>query len=756
MRIKIIIIMLFTSACLFAQIEPYKNTKLTIDQRVKDLLARMTLEEKIAQMRPLSFSSFIKNGKIDEEKLAKATKYISYGTIEGQLLTAMEMAEYTNQIQKFFVEKTRLGIPLLVTTEAIHGAVQDNSTIFPQAIAQGSTFNPALVKRMTEMISNELKVQGVRQVLSPDLDLARELRWGRVEETYGEDPYLNGRMGVAFVQGFNENKIITTLKHFAAHGSPNGGLNLASVPGGERELRSIYLKPFEVVVKETQPLSIMNAYSSYDRIPIAGSRYFLTDILRKEWGFRGYVYSDWGSVDMLYSFHRTAKSEADAAMQAVKAGLDFEISSDCFAHLDSLVKNKFLDVAYIDTAVTRILKVKMAAGLFRNPYADLENFDKLMHTPEAIKLAGEIAEESVVLLKNEQNLLPIKSDIKSISIVGPNADNVQFGDYSWTKDNKYGITPLQGIKNLIGDKVQIKFTKGCDIHNFNNDFSEAINNTKNSDLTIVFVGSTSGALARESKNSVSGEGYDLSDLKLPGEQEELVKELHKTGKPVVVVLVSGKPFAIPWIKKNIPAIVVQWYGGEEAGKAIADILFGRVNPSGKLTVSFPQSVGHLPAYYNYYPTDKGYYKNPGSPEKPGQDYVFSAPDALWPFGHGLSYTSFKYDKLEVKKDKLKEDETAEIKITLTNTGSVDGKEVVQLYVRDKVSSVVTPVKELKRFEKVFLKAGENKTVTFALSMQELALYNAEMKKVVEPGEFELQIGTSAEKIVLKKIIEVVK
>jgi beta-glucosidase len=459
---------------------------------------------------------------------------------------------------------------------------------------------------------------------------------------------------------------------------------------------------------------------------------------------------------MLYSFHRTAKNEAEAAMQALTAGLDFEISSDCYAKLDSLVKNNILDVKFIDQAVSRILYTKFSAGLFENPFADREGFGKLMHQPDAIALSKEIAQESIVLLKNENNILPIKGDIKSISIVGPNADQVQFGDYSWTKDNRYGITPLQGIKNLIGDKVQINFTKGCDILDKKADFSEAINNTKNSDLTIVFLGTTSASLAREYKNSVSGEGYDLSDIKLPGVQEELVKELHKSGKPIIVVLVSGKPMAIPWVKANIPGILVQWYGGEEAGNAIAEVLFGKVNPSGRLNVSFPQSTGHLPVYYNYYPTDKGYYKRPGSHEKPGNDYVFASPDALWPFGFGLSYTSFKYEKLEVKNDKLKTDDTAEIKVTLTNTGSADGKEVVQLYVRDKVSSVVTPIRELKRFEKVFLKAGESKTVTFNLPVEELALYNAEMKKIVEPGEFELQIGSSSENILLRKTIEVIK
>lgn len=756
MKRLIFILLALIALPLYSQNEPYKNPKLNIEKRIKDLLGRMTLQEKIAQMRPLHFTSFMEKGKLNEELFPVKTKGMSYGCIEGITLTSKQLSDAVYSLQKYMVEKTRLGIPIFVTAEAIHGAVQDFCTTFPQAIAQGSTFNTELIGRMTREISRELKVMGVKQVLSPDLDLARELRWGRVEETFGEDPYLTSRMGVSFVKGFLENDVICTPKHFAAHGSPNGGLNLASVAGGERELRSIYLKPFEAVFKEAHPWSVMNAYSSYDRVPIAGSKYFLTDILRGEWGFKGYVYSDWGSVEMLKSFHGTAKDDADAAVQALTAGLDFEVASSCYAKLDSLVTNKLLDVSWIDKAVTNILRAKFASGLFENPYPDRENLDKVIHNRESVRLAKEIALESVILLKNERNILPIGENVKTIAVAGPNADQIQFGDYSWTKENKYGVTPLQGIKKLIGDKVQIKFTKGCDIHNYGNDFSEAINNTKNSDLTILFLGSTSASLARDYKNAVSGEGFDLSDLNLPGEQLELAKVLHNTGKPVIVVLVSGKPFAIPWIKENIPGILVQWYGGEEAGNAIAEILFGKENPSGRLNVSFPQSTGHLPVYYNYYPSDKGYYKNPGSKEKPGQDYVFATPDALWPFGYGLSYTNFKYETIEVDREKLKGNEAVRVSITLTNTGSREGQEVVQLYVRDKVSSVVTPVRELKRFQKVLLNPGERKTVTFELPMEELALYDANLKKVVEPGEFELQAGHSSSDIVLRKVIEVVR
>lgn len=370
-------------------------------------------------------------------------------------------------------------------------------------------------------------------------------------------------------------------------------------------------------------------------------------------------------------------------------------------------------------------------------------------------MALEIAEESIVLLKNEGNILPLKTDIKSIAVIGPNADQVQFGDYSWTRDNKFGITPLQGIKNITGGRVLINYARGCDIHTLDNSgFAEAIEAVNNSEAAIVFVGSQSASLARDYTNSTSGEGFDLSDLKLTGSQEDLIKEIYKTGKPVIVVLVSGKPFAIPWIKQNIPGIVVQWYGGEEAGNAIASVLFGKINPSGRLNVSFPQSVGHLPVYYNYYPSDKGFYKNPGTYEKPGKDYVFSNPEALWPFGFGLSYTKFEYKSMTIDKNMFNPTDTARIVITLSNTGSRSGKEVIQLYVRDKVSSVVAPVRELKRFKKISFEANETKTVEFSLPIMELAIYNRDLKKVVEPGEFVIQLGTSSNDIVLKKTIEV--
>lgn len=757
MKLIILSVQIFISFFCFAQNKRpvYKDPSQPIESRVKDLLKRMTLQEKVAQMQDISFSEISNENKMDAEKLNKHLKGLSYGCFEGMNTSVEEYAIAIDRIQEYVLQKSRLGIPMLSTSEALHGCVHAGATIFPQAIALGSTFNPPMINQMTRMITKELKVQGISQVLSPVLDLARELRWGRVEETYGEDPYLVSRMGVAFVKGFTENNIICTPKHFVAHGSPRGGLNLSSVAGGERELRSIYLKPFEAVIKEAQPMSVMNAYSSYDGIPLSSSHYLLTDILRKNLGFKGYVYSDWEAVGMLHSFQKTAVNEADAALQAVKAGLDMEIWSNCFAKLDSLVLSGALPIHYIDTAVSRILRAKFTIGLFEHPFSDFTNLKSEMHTPDAIQLALDLARESIILLKNENQLLPFKDNIKSIAVIGPNADKVQFGDYTWTNDNKYGVTPLQGIRAIAGNKIKLNYAKGCDTYSQKKDgFAEAVEAVLKSDVAVLFVGSSSASPGYPQPNATSGEGFDLSDLKLPGVQEELIKALKETGKPIVVVLVSGKPFAIPWVKENIPSVIQQWYPGEQGGNAIAEVLFGKTNPSGKLNVSFPQSVGHLPVFYNYYPSDKGYYKKRGSIDSPGKDYVFSSPDPVWAFGTGLSYTTFEYEKLSISKESFNSNETCHIEVTVKNTGAVDGKEVVQLYVDDKVSSVATPVHELKRFEKVFIKAGESVKVKFDLPMSELALYNVDMKRVVEPGQFELQVGTASNQIKLVKTIRV--
>jgi beta-glucosidase len=565
-------------------------------------------------------------------------------------------------------------------------------------------------------------------------------------------------MGVAYVKAFNGHRVITTPKHFVAHGSPGGGLNLASVAGGERELHSIYLKPFVKVIREANPYSIMNSYNSYDAVPVASSRKILTDILRNELGFKGYISSDWGSVDMLRTFHRTAADKADAARQAVLAGVDMEVYGDNYKKLDSLVKSGNLPEKQIDLCVSRILTAKFAMGLFDNPaIPDYENLDSVIHTRQAVSLALEAARESAVLLKNSNDLLPLDINrLRSVAVIGPNAGQVQFGDYMWTNDNRFGITPLQGIRNICGDRIKINYAKGCDLHSRDKGgLKEAVSAASKSDVALVFVGAMSGSPGRPYPNAVSGESFDLSDIALTGVQEDLIKAVQATGKPVVVILVAGKPSAIPWVKENCDAVVVQWYAGEQEGTAIAEILFGLVNPSGKLNVSFPKSVGHLPVFYNHYPTDKGFYNIRGTPDQPGRDYVFSDPFPVWAFGTGLSYTSFSYLKMNISGNTFTPDQTCTVEVIVKNTGKRDGKEVVQLYVRDEVSSVVTPVMELKRFSKVLIKAGETTVVTFELPIRELSLWNEKIEEVVEPGEFELMAGTASDNILLKETIQVV-
>lgn len=736
----------------------YKDSSRPVEERVKDLLGRMTLEEKLAQMQDLTFNQFSVNGVVGTLKMDSVLHGMSYGSIFGAKLSAEELAQSIVVLKKYIKKNNRLGIPIICEAEALHGLIQDGTTIFPQSIALGSTFNPELVGRVADVIAAETKATGVDQVLAPDLDLARELRWGRVEETYGEDPYLTSLMGVAYVKSFNAHKVITTPKHFVAHGSPSGGLNLASVAGSERELRSLYLKPFAAVIREACPYSVMNSYNSYEAVPIAASKKILTGILRDELGFKGYISSDWGSVDMLRHFHFTAANKAEAAKQAVLAGVDIEVDGNCYEKLDSLVKAGGLDESEIDKCVSRILTAKFAMGLFDdNTIPDSTNLKNVLHRQESSQLALEAARESAILLKNSNNILPLdKQKLHSIAVLGPNAAHVQFGDYMWTNDNQYGVTPLQGIQTIVGDKVKINYAKGCEIHSQDKSgFAEAVSAASRSDLTIVFVGSMSGSPGRPYPNSISGESFDLSDIALAGAQEDLVKAVKATGKPVIVVLVAGKPFAIPWVKDNCDAVIVQWYAGEQEGTAIAEILFGLVNPSGKLNVSFPKSVGHLPVFYNYYPTDKGYYNKRGTPENPGRDYIFSDPFPVWAFGAGLSYTTFEYLYMAVSSNVLADDQTCKIEVNVKNTGTRDGKEVIQLYVRDKVSSVVTPVKELRRFSKVFIKAGDTQKITFKLPMKELSLWNIDMKEVVELGEFELQVGTASDKILLTKIITVI-
>lgn len=748
-RLSFLLFLLLFQQGVGAQQPLYKNSTLPVRERVDDLLQRMTLEEKIAQIRHLHSWNIFNGQELDKDKLAAFAGDIGWGFVEGFPLTGENCRKNMRMIQEYMVKDTRLGIPIFTVAESLHGSAHEGSVIFPQNIALGSTFNPDLAYQKAALTSCDLHAQGMRQVLAPCIDVVRDLRWGRVEESYGEDPFLCGVLAVAETSGYLDNGISPMLKHFGAHGNPLGGLNLASVECGIRDLHDVYLKPFEMVITRLPVRAVMSTYNSWNRVPNSASAYLLTEVLRNQWGFKGYVYSDWGAIDMLQTFHHTAATPAECAVQALTAGLDVEASSECYLHLKQLIERGDFDERIVDESVRRVLTVKIERGLFEDPYG--ESLKKVeMHSAEAVGLSRKIADESVVLLKNENSLLPLDAGrLNSIAVIGPNAAQVQFGDYSWSRDNKDGVTPLEGLQNLLGDKVAIRYARGCSMMSGDTSLiPEAVEIARKSDVALVFCGSSSASLARDYSNTNCGEGFDLHDLCLTGGQSELIKAIYVTGKPVVLILVSGKPFTIAWEKEHLPAILVQWYAGEQAGTSIADVLFGNVNPSGKLTFSFPQSVGHLPAYYNHLPSDKGFYKKHGSNETPGRDYVFSSPEPLWAFGYGLSYTSFSMSDMTVQVER----DSVFVKTEILNTGKRAGQEVIQLYVRDLVSSVVTPIKQLKAFEKVELQPGERKKVLLRFPVAELALTNEMGQRIIEPGEFEIQLGNASDNILLKEII----
>lgn len=747
------------SVAVASHAQTYKDPNASIDERVEDLLGRMTLEEKIAQMNM--------NGMGEYRQLPHGA-----GVVESPFISVQEIARMSSETKRYARENTRLGIPPIQIGECLHGQLAMGATIFPQAIAQGSTWNPALVERMASVIALEASASGVDQALSPLFDLAREPRYGRTEECYGEDPYLVARMGVAFVEGMQgkaeytrvhgmaPGKLMCTAKHFAGYSVPAGGINLAPSSLGEREMRTLHLYPFEKVVKEANVCAVMPSYNEVDGMPAHSNRWLLTDVLRGEWGFGGYVFTDYGGLSQLHNFHHVAADASEAAVMGINAGVDLEAARpDAYARLSDLVKAGKVNEEQIDTAVRRILRAKFMAGLFDKPYPDPERLSEVVHRPEHVALALEVAQESAVLLKNDSALLPLDaSKLKSIAVIGPNADQVQYGDYTYTRDNRSGVTILQGLRDRLGSRVQINYAKGCNITGSDRSgIDEAVEAASKSDVAVVVLGETSVILSglgwgvglgeNEPRDPfVSGEGYDLTSLDPPGVQRELLQAVCATGKPVVLVMVHGRPWSIDWEKDHVPAILEAWYPGEQGGNAIAGILLGDVNPSGRLNCSVPRSVGHLPVTYDYKPSARGINREPGTPEKPGRDYVFSSPAPLFAFGHGLSYTTFEYNDLKI--DNNASAKTVKVSVNVRNTGSRDGKEVVQLYVNDRVSSVTTPQKMLKGFDKIELKTGEQKTVTFDLPYDELALWNASMQRVVEPGEFAVMIGRSAEDIAL--------
>jgi beta-glucosidase len=771
---------------LYGQLPPYKNPKLKIEERVNDLIGRMTIEEKVNQMLKLSLENLKpdNDGNIPEESLKELFKGESIGCldpprwnkVEDKPIDVKGIAKYSEAADKYLRENTRLGIPAIqVDLGGIHGQLAYDATIFPQTIGQGSTWNPELIKEMATLLAYEASLTGCDQFFAPLFDLARDPRYGRVEECFGEDPYHVAEMGKAFIIGMQgdpiitreripKNHIMSTAKHYVGYSTPIAGINIAPIQVGPRDFRDLHLYPFEKAVKEANVYSVMPSYSEVNGIPVHANKTLLKDILRTEFGFDGYVFADYGAVGMLHYKHKITSSKAETAIVALEAGVDQEGGNYAYSELITLAKEDKEVETLVNEAVKNILTVKFKAGLFDEPYKVPKNLSELIHTEKSVKLARQVAEESIILLKNQNNLLPLNiSSLKSIAVIGPNADQVQYGDYSISKDNNTGVTVLEGIKNIVGDKVIVKYAKGCGITDLDaSGFREAVEAAEKSDVVVLVIGGSSmslagvgwGELAELGGYPTCGEGYDRSELTPPGIQPELIKAIHKTGKPIVMVMVHGRAYTIKWEKENIPAILEAWYPGEEGGNAIARIIFGKVNPSGRLTVSVPQSEGHIPVFYNYKPTGRGYYRTPGTPEKPGRDYVFASTDPLFPFGYGLSYTKFEYSNLNIKQNKLSGDGKIELSVSVKNTGQMEGKEVIQIYINDKVSSVTTPVKVLKAFKKVNIKPGETTTVNFTISCKELGLWDKSMKYVVEPGDFEIMVGASADNIKLTDIITI--
>jgi beta-glucosidase len=747
----------------------YKNPRLPVERRVADLLGRMTLEEKVAQLvclwtgRPqvgpqTDFST--DRGDFSPEKARDVLKYgIGQIARQRERKDPREAARFANALQKWLVEQTRLGIPAIFHDEILHGLMAPKGTSFPTPIAMASSWDTELVARVFAAAALETRARGSQQVLGPNLDLAREPRWGRTEETYGEDPYLVSRMGVAVIKalqgqgpGVDGEHVIATAKHFAVHGQPEGGTNIAPGNYSERVIREYFLPSFEAAVKEAGVMSVMASYNEIDGVPSHANRWLLEKVLREEWGFTGFVSSDYYGIPQLESLHHVAADKAEAALLALDAGVDVELPDpDCYPELLHLVREGKVSEAALDRAVARNLRAKFLLGLFENPYVDPERAARVTNSPEHRELAAEMARRSIVLLKNEGNLLPLdRNQLKSVAVIGPNAARAHLGGYS--DDPGRAVSVLQGVTDKVGGRLKINYAEGCRITKEGGDWwadashlsdpaedarliAQAVEVAKASDACVVVVGGN-----EDTNKEAWAENHlgDRDSLDLVGRQNDLVKAVLDTGKPTVVVLINSGPLSVNYIAERVPAILEGFYLGQETGTAIADVLFGDYNPAGKLPVSFPRSVGQLPIYYDHKPTAR-------------RGYLFTSKEPLFPFGYGLSYTTFQYSNLKVSPAQIGPAGQAEVSVTVINTGRRAGDEVVQLYIHDLVGSVTRPVLELKDFRRVSLAPGESKTVTFTLTPDKLSFLGLNMERVVEPGWFDIMVGTSSVKYQTAKL-----
>ena len=758
----------------------YQDASLPTEQRVSDLLNQMTLQEKVAQLQTVWHEGRELKGPNGALKTSKAEKILPLGighiARPSEDLSPEDTVKYTNAIQKWLIDNTRLSIPAIFHEEALHGHAASEATSFPQAIAMASTWDPQLIYDIYQASAQEVRARGGNQALTPILDVARDPRWGRIEETMGEDPYLIGELGVSAVKGFQgdeqnipENRVMATLKHLAGHGQPTGGLNIAPAPIGERALREVFLFPFEAAVTLAHVGSVMASYNEIDGIPSHANKMLLTDILRDEWGFDGLLVSDYYAINELITRHGLAGTKENAAIMALNAGVDVEMPDrEVFPLLEKLVNDKKVSIQKIDTAVTRILREKFKLGLFENPYTDENAVNAIVGSQAHRDLAQTTAEKAMVLLKND-GVLPLdKTKVKSVAVIGPHADETLLGGYSDIP--RQTVTILDGLRNKLGKNARVEFSRGAlitqdiedplpasvkaqsyskvrwnkksmklaDLSNAQALIDDAVALAKRSDVAVVVVGSNEGSSREAWAENHLG---DRDSLHLLGKQHALVEAVLATGTPTVLILSNGRPLTLGNLYQDAPAIIEAWYLGQETGTALANVLFGDVNPSGKLPLTLPKTIGQLPVFYNHKPSAK-------------RGYIFGDTAPAFAFGHGLSYTTFDYGDLSIDAANAEANGTVSVSFTLTNSGDVDGEEVAQLYIRDVFSSVTRPVKELKGFKRVALKAGESKKVTFELPINLLAFYDAQMRFVVEPGEIKLMIGSASDDVRLEDAFEI--
>ncbi len=754
-----------------AQRPAYRDPGLPIERRITDLLSRMTLEEKVAQMMCLWDQKKLITDSAGRFNAARAPRWfrVGIGRIERPQdgHDARGEAEFVNAIQRWVRDSTRLGIPVLFNEEALHGLEAAGATSFPQAIALASTWNPNLVQRVFTATAAEARARGVHQVLAPVVDIAREPRWGRFEETYGEDPYLVARMGVAAVRGFQgtdatigPGHVFATLKHMTGHGQPESGTNVGPASVGERTLRDMFLYPFESAIKEAGAKSVMASYNEVDGIPSHVNRWMLHDVLRGEWGFDGTVVSDWFAIQQLIDRHHVASDPAEAARRALAATVDIELPDPAaYATLVEQVKSKKVSVQAIDAAVRRLLRPKFILGLFENPFVDVAAAQRISGAEGTRALALEAALQSMILLRNEGGLLPLRAGAHGrIAVIGPHAGEVLLGGYAGVP--LHAVSILEGIRTRVAENAAVEYAEGVRItedsvftrepqphmggarSKFRNAadrvivtdsasnarrMADAVALAQRSDLVVLVLGDNEQTAREAYENNHLG---DRASLGLPGEQESLALRIAATGKPVVLVLINGRPASIPVLATKIPAIVEGWYLGQETGTAVAKVLFGDVNPGGKLPVTVARDVGQLPVFYNYKPTAR-------------RGYVLDTIAPLYPFGFGLSYTTFAYSNLRLSATQIPPTGRTRVMVDVRNTGSRAGDEVVQLYVRDEVSSATRPIKELRGFQRVSLAPGETRTVSFDVGPEHLSYHGADMRRVVEPGTFQIMVGGSS-------------